>query len=87
MKSIFFESCAFPYLFNIRLKILKQVDPALAGPLVYFHANLMQMRGREIPNQHKSENQNRNIESVFFGRIFVAQHWPFDRNSSCFVGG
>ena len=31
------------------LKAFKLVDPALAGPLVNFHATAAQMRGRETP--------------------------------------
>ena len=33
------------------LKLLKQLNPALAGPLVYFKATVAQMQGRDTSNQ------------------------------------
>ena len=46
--------------YNIELKIIKQVDTALPGPLAYFQTTVVQMRGSEAPNQ-KVGNSNYNI--------------------------
>ena len=62
------QSSALPVL-----KMRKKWDAALAGALVSFQLTVVQMRGSETPNQHRSEIQIRNIEIVsFFGRILAS---------------
>ena len=70
---------------RISLTILNQLNPTLAGPLVYFQATVAQMRGRKFLIK-RSKIQSRKVPIVlFFSEIFAAEHCHFDRNCGSFL--
>ena len=62
--------------------MLEEVDPTLAGPIVYFQATVAQMGVSEIPNDLVGYSNTEHLNSFFFKRNFLAYHWQFDRNCS-----
>ena len=52
------------------LKLLEQVDPALAGPLVCFQVTVGEMRGRETPSQYVGYSNPEHLNSFIFSSNF-----------------